>query len=72
MHAPQVLPAEMSAARSSLGVGVLGEELYVVGGSVTADSQSHGGVECFCPRAGCFRRCAPISHGRSGLAVLPV
>ncbi len=51
---------------------MLGEELYVVGGSVTAENQSHDGVEVFCPRVGRWRTCAPISHGRSGLVVLPV
>ncbi len=69
-----LLPADVfcKLRRSSCGAAVLGEELYVVGGSITAENQSHEGVECFCPRAGRWRGCAPIGHGRSGLTVLPV
>ena len=51
---------------------MLGEELYVVGGSVTAEATSHDGVEAFCLRKGRWRTLPPIGHGRSGPAVLPI
>ncbi|KAL4427686.1 hypothetical protein ABPG75_001775 [Micractinium tetrahymenae] len=60
----------MSAARSSCGAAELHGSVFVVGGNVGLDiHENYAGVEAWVPAAGRWRRCAPISHGRSGISL---
>lgn len=60
----------MSAARSSCGAAELHGSVYVVGGNVGQDiHENYAGVEAWVPAAGRWRRCTPISHGRSGIGL---
>lgn len=63
--------AHMSVPRSSCGAAALGGKVYVVGGNA-GDDAFHTSVEAFSPEAGAWAPCAPISQGRSGLALSAV
>jgi hypothetical protein len=61
----------MAVPRSSCGAAVLGGRLYVVGGNA-GDDAFHTSMEAFSPEAGAWAPCAPLSQGRSGLALAAV
>jgi hypothetical protein len=62
------LPEQMS----NFGVGVVGDDVFLVGGMCSSSNRASDGVVCLSTRKMEVRKCAPLWQARSGVCVVAV